>query len=477
MLIATTRAAAQNAPSRPDAPGAPGAAPRWVDSIVAPFASPTSPGCAIGVTRNDSLTFAKGYGLADVAQGTPITPATRFYLASVSKQFTAMSIVLLAEDGKLSLDDSVQRWIPELEVDTPITLRQLLNHTSGLRDYFTLLALSGWRTDDPLTQAQFLDLIKRQKSLNFPPGDEFLYSNTGYALLAIVVERASGMSLRDFAAARIFEPLGMTHTEFRDDHRETIPSLAVGYEASGKGFTISQPEFDIVGDGGLYSTIEDLAKWDANFDSGVVGGRKGAALLEEPGTLNNGQLIPYGFGLEFGRLGGMTIFTHDGAYGGYRATFLRFPEKRLSVITLCNTSTAPPTLAAQVGLVMLGVVPTRAASATLDVSPAETMGRAAFTSPEGLDSRQRNDQLSRIAGEYYSTELDLAVTLVVRDGSLVLQRPNATDIRFGSFSNDLFTSSDKVLLRVERDADGGVTGFTLSINRVRDLEFVRREGT
>src|SRR5690242_12639117 len=146
----------------------------------------------------------------------------------------------------------------------------------------------------------------------------------------------------------------MTHTEFRDDHRVPIPSLAIGYENVGKNYQISQPGFDVVGDGGLYSTIEDLAKWDANFDSGVVGGRKGAALLEEPGTLNNGQLIPYGFGLEFGRLAGMTTFAHDGAYGGYRATFLRFPERHLSVITLCNTANAPPTLAAQVGLVMLG---------------------------------------------------------------------------------------------------------------------------
>jgi CubicO group peptidase (beta-lactamase class C family) len=213
---------------------APDSAARWIDSIFAPYASQQSPGCAVGVTRGGSLVFARGYGMADLEHDTPITPATRFYIASLSKQFTAMSIVLLAQDHRLSLDDSIRKWVPEVpSFGAPITLRQLLHHTSGLRDYFTLLAVAGWPSDGPLTEKGFLDLVARQKSLNFSPGDEFLYSNTGYALLSIVVHRASGETLRDFARERIFDPLGMWSTEFRDDHTQLIPRRALGYQPSG----------------------------------------------------------------------------------------------------------------------------------------------------------------------------------------------------------------------------------------------------
>ena len=212
---------------------------RWVDSIFAPYSSTSSPGCAVGVVRDGQLAFAKGYGMADLEHDTPITPSTRFYIASLSKQFTAMSIVLLAQEGRLSLDDWVRRWVPQVpSFGAPITLRQLLHHTSGLRDYFTLLALSGWPSDGLLTEPQFVDLVSRQKNLNFTPGDEFLYSNTGYALLAMVVERASGQSLRDYAADHIFKPLGMAHTEFRDDHTQLIPHRAVGYQPTASGFRL-----------------------------------------------------------------------------------------------------------------------------------------------------------------------------------------------------------------------------------------------
>src|SRR6185503_13599512 len=189
-------------------------------------------------------------GMADLEHETPITGDSRFYIASLSKQFTAMAVVLLARDGKLTLDDPIRKWVPEVPTfASGITLKHLLYHTSGLRDYFTLLAVQGWPSDGQLTEQQFLALIGRQKSLNFQPGDEFLYSNTGYVLLSMVVRRASGMSLRDFAAERIFKPLGMTHTEFRDDHSALIPQRAIGYQPAGSTYRISQPEFDVVGDG------------------------------------------------------------------------------------------------------------------------------------------------------------------------------------------------------------------------------------
>jgi CubicO group peptidase (beta-lactamase class C family) len=469
MVALVTTAGAQNLPPSDSAA-------RWVDSIFSNFTAPGSPGCAVGVSRNGVLTLAKGYGLADLEHDSPITADTRFYIASLSKQFTAMAVVLLAQDGRLSLDDSIRKWVPEVpSFGAPITLRELLHHTSGLRDYFTLLAVSGWPSDGPLTEKQFLALVGRQRSLNFSPGDEFLYSNTGYALLSIVVKRASGLSLREFAAQRIFGPLGMTHTEFRDDHTELIPQRAVGYRPTGSGFRISQPELDVVGDGGAYSTINDLAKWDQNFRTGRVGGKKAIALIEEPGTLNNGQVVPYGLAVTFGSVRGVKTLGHSGEYAGYRSALLRFADRGVSVITLCNTSGASPTLAEQVGTVVLGLASRQTAVTTLDLSTSELTQGAATTSFDSTGTRRRNDQLAQLAGSYYSDELDLLVDLVVRDGTLVLERPGADDLRFVAFANDVYTNADKMLLRVVRDDHEAVTGFTLTISRVRDLEFVRRE--
>lgn len=453
-------------------------ASRWVDSIFAPFATRQSPGCAVGVTRDGVLQLAKGYGMADLEHHVPIGPDTRFYIASISKQFTAMSIVLLAQEKRISLDDSIQKWVPEVpSFGATITLRHLLHHTSGLRDYFTLLAVLGWPSDGLLTEKQFLTLVSRQRNLNFPPGDEFLYSNTGYALLAIVVQRASGQSLRDFAAARIFKPLGMTHTEFRDDHLAVIPNVARGYQPSGATFRISQPEFDVVGDGGVYSTVEDLAKWDANFRTGRVGGTDGIALLQEPGRLSDGQPIPYALAITIGKFRGLKTYSHGGSYGGYRGTLLRFPDNGVSVITLCNTAGASGGLAEQVASVVLGLATeqTRAAAMDLSMDFSTSLSSAAGAqAPDSIGARRRSDQLTQLAGSYYSDELDLPVTVLVREGALVLRRPRASDLRFSSFSADLFINSDKILLRVLRDPLGAVTGFTLTIGRVRDLEFERR---
>lgn len=452
----------------------PDSASRWIDSVFAPYSSRQAPGCAVGVSRDGRLAFAKGYGSADLEHDTPITPSTPFYIASVSKQFTAMSIVLLAQDGRLTLDDSVRQWVPEVpSFGSPITIRELLYHTSGLRDYFTLLALSGWPSDGPLTERQFLDLIARQKNLNFAPGEEFLYSNTGYALLAVVVQRVSGKSLRDYAAEHIFKPLGMTHTEFRDDHHRLIAHRAVGYQPADGSFRISQPEFDVVGDGGVYSTVEDLAKWDDNFRTGRVGGKRGIALLQEPGRLNNGQTIPYALGLTVSQTRGLKTYAHRGAYGGYRSALVRYPDKGLSVITLCNTAAASSSLADEVSILLLGIQPQKLGATTLDLSLNQWSGGAAQAPADSTGARRRTDLLAQAAGSYRSDELDLAVTLVARDGVLVLQRGTAPEIRFVTLSDDWFTNSDQMLLRVVRDERGAVRGFTLSIGRVRDLVFDR----
>jgi CubicO group peptidase (beta-lactamase class C family) len=450
---------------------------RWVDSLLSPYASKRTPGCAVGIRRNGSLVLAKGYGMADLEHDVPITPETPFYVASIAKQFTAMAVVLLARDHRLSLDDSIRRWVPEVpSFGAPITLRQLLNHTSGLRDYLTLLAMSGWPSDGPLTEQQFLTLIGRQRSLNFTPGDEFLYSNTGYALLAIVVKRASGQSLRDFAAERIFKPLGMTNTEFRDDHTALIRQRAIGYSANAQGYHASQPQFDVVGDGGAYSTIDDLAKWDANFDTGRVGGKDGIALLETPGRLNDGQEIRYGLGVALGEFRGRKTVSHGGAYGGYRGAVMRVPSEHLTVLSLCNTAQAPAALNEQIGRLMLGVgdEATRVASAPPS-GQANLMAFGAAQAPgDSTGARQRNDQLAELAGGYYSAELELSVDVAPKDGVLVLSRPRADDLRFVPLADDLLMNRDQILMRVLRDDGGRVTGFALTVNRVRDLTFTRR---
>jgi CubicO group peptidase (beta-lactamase class C family) len=454
----------------------PDSAARWVDSIFAPFTSTRSPGCAVGVTRGAQVVLAKGYGMADLEHDTPITSDTRFYIASISKQFTAMAVVLLARDGKLSLDDSIRRWVPEVpKFGAGITLRHLLYHTSGLRDYFTLLAVMGWPSDGPLTEQQFLTLVGRQRGLNFQPGDEFLYSNTGYVLLSIVVRRASGTSLREFAAERIFKPLGMTHTEFRDDHTSLIPQRAVGYQPVGSTYRLSQPEFDVVGDGGIYSTVEDLVKWDANFETGWVGGADGIALLQSPGHLNDGQPIQYALAQTIGQFHGIKTFSHGGLYGGYRSALLRFPEKNLSVITLCNTSAASATLAEQVGRIYLGMAAERANIATtVDLSAGLMSFGSAQAPHDSTGARRRNDRLSLLAGTYYSDELDMTVTVSARDGVLIMSRPRSTELRFVPLGDNMFTNSDKMLLRVVHDERGAVTGFAMTVNRVRDLAFTKR---
>jgi hypothetical protein len=307
--------------------------------------------------------------------------------------------------------------------------------------------LSGWPSDGLLTEPQFIDLVSRQKNLNFTPGDEFLYSNTGYALLAMVVERASGQSLRDYAADHIFKPLGMAHTEFRDDHTQLIPHRAVGYQATSSGFRLNQPELDVVGDGGVFSTVEDLAKWDANFESGRVGGKEGVAELEEPGRLNNGQTIPYALALTVGDMAGTGTFSHRGAYGGYRSAMLMIPSRHLSVITLCNTSGAPTTLVDQVATIHLGLITqqrTAAAARAFDFAAGPFSVGTAPSPGDSTIARKRNDQLTQLAGDYQPEPTSPCRSC--RGGHSPASAGARIDLQFITFTTDLFTNNDQMLL-------------------------------
>jgi CubicO group peptidase (beta-lactamase class C family) len=315
-----------------------------VDAVFARMSSTTSPGCAVAVMREGKIIFSRGYGMANLDHDVAITSSTVFHIASVSKEFTAAAIVLLAQDGKLAFDDDVRKYIPELpDFGQRITIRHLIHHTSGLRDQWDLLGMAGWRYSlDLITDDDVLKVMTRQRDLNFRPGDRHLYSNTGYTLLAVIVKRVSGQSFREFTSARLFTPLGMSRTHFRDDHAEIIKQQAYGYVPSGNTFRLSVTNFDTAGATSLHTTVEDMARWDRNFYDARVGGRAFVDQLIERGVLNSGEKLPYAFGLVHGTYRGLPTLGHGGSDAGYRADFARFPTERLSIACLCNLSTSNP---------------------------------------------------------------------------------------------------------------------------------------
>jgi CubicO group peptidase (beta-lactamase class C family) len=314
-----------------------------VVQLFAAYEKVRSPGCSLGVIRDGVFVHSRGYGLASLELGVPLSPQSVFYMASVSKQFTAASIVLAAEQGFLSLDDDIHKYFPELpDYGQSVTLREMLHHTSGFRDYLDLLQVSGRNILDVHTAAELLDLIARQKAPNFSPGSEFSYSNTNYFLLAQVIKRATQKPLSVFAEENIFRPLGMSHTRFYDDRSVVVPGRVPAYEPGrGGSYNVGwSTNFDGVGDGGLMSSVDDLLLWDKNFYDNRLG--KGTLLKEllTRGILNNGKQIDYALGLEMGSYRGMPTVEHGGALFGYRTEILRFPEQRFSVICLCNLGSA-----------------------------------------------------------------------------------------------------------------------------------------
>jgi len=310
-----------------------------VDAIFADY-GPATPGCTVGVEQSGRTLLTRGYGAADLEAKRALTPTSSVYMASVSKQVTAMAVLLLVEDGKLKLDERARAILPELPAYADqVTVRQLLTHNSGLRDFFTLGALSGIDGEHAYSEKDMLDLIGRQQGLDFEPDTDHLYSNSGYVTLSLIVQRVSGQRLDDFARARIFTPLGMTQTRFQHDHTQAVPEKANGYVKSGDGWKISNSNLDLVGDGGLYSTAGDMLRWIANMDSGKVGA-KSVALMRVSARLKDGTLTGYGMGLSPGSYRGLPIVHHGGALGGYRTMTWWVPSEKLGIVISCNNGTA-----------------------------------------------------------------------------------------------------------------------------------------
>lgn len=388
---------------------------KQVDKVFAKWDRADSPGCAVGVYRRGQVVYKRGYGMEDLNEEVHITPGTVFHVASMSKQFTAAAIVLLAQQGKLSLDDDVRKYIPELpDFGQKITIRNLVHHTSGLRDQWALLGLAGWRySRDLITDEDVMSVMTRQKELNFKPGERHVYCNTGYTLMGLIVKRVSGMPLREFTTKNIFEPLGMTHTHFRDDHAEILKHDAVGYEQQpGKPFEISITNFDTVGATSLHTTVEDLQRWDENFYHPKVGGDAFVQQMIERGKLNNGEQLDYAFGLVVGKYKGLPTVDHGGADAGYRSDMTRFPDQHFSVAVLCNSAeTDPGALVRQVADIVL----TKEIKAAEAVTQAkEPVAKSTVAASVVLTA----EQMAAFTGLYWNREDDAFVQIFVKDGKL-----------------------------------------------------------
>lgn len=529
-----------------------------VDSIFSPYARPDAPGCAVSVMKAGKILYARGYGMADVAHGIPLTPGTPVWVASTSKQFTALAVLLLESDGKLRLDDDVRRYVPEVpDFGHPITIRMLLNHTSGLRELANLFYMAGWRSSDVETRADVLAMIRQQRALNHVPGTEFAYNSTGYTLLAVVVERVSGVSFRRFVIDRIFTPLGMAHSDVREDVGQVVPHLATGYWGHDPAnLRTARPSNSFAGPNGVVTSVEDLARWDANFYEHRVGTQALLNQMSTPGRLADGTEFGYGIGLFIGSHRGRKMISHAGSDYGYKAEFVRFPAEQLTVAVLCNAfDIAPTPLALQVADLYLprtdeppvpssptlalpgNSVPESAAAfaglywndATMQSNrffyeqgkllldgggegrfELRALGNNAyrlmeaprrfvftfFTRRDGslavlvdvegspvqekrrvADTKPNAAALRALEGRYFSPELDVTWTFVVRDGALVLERHRTDPTPLSPVFGDVFQAEDFFVLAFRRDSRTRTLVLEVTTERVRRLRFTRVLGS
>jgi len=502
-----------------------------VDKIFERWASASTPGCAVGAAVAGKPVLARAYGMADLEHDVKIAPDTIFEAGSVSKQFTAAAVLLLAREGKLSIDDPVRKYIPELPdyppppadvapgsgvaspkpqakaAGVPLTIRHMLNHTSGLRDWGSVEAIAGWpRTTRAYTQEHVLEIVSRQKALNFTPGTHWSYSNTGFNLAAIIVSRVSGKPFPDFTRERLFAPLGMTHTSWRDDHTRVLKNRAVAYAEQQGVFHTDMPFEDVYGNGGLLTTVGDLLKWNENFETPAVGDAAFVA-LQQVGKFNDGKPIGYAFGLMVTSAGGQHIVEHSGSTAGYSAHLLRLPDEKISVAVLCNAATARATqYAHQVADLYLAKPASTGAAAAqplpkdegflfrgvnngevLNNAPAGSTwlldgNRLAVTSRYGVDEAFdrvakrafKNDDARELAGTYVSDEAETALTVRVdaARGLTIARRPNTT-ITLEPLYADAFNAPRLGTIIFRRDGAGRVTALSVVQDRVWDLRFAR----
>lgn len=315
-----------------------------INKVFKDLDKPSTPGAAVAVVKDGLVVFRRGYGCAQVEYNIPITPSTIFHVASVSKQFTAMAITMLEASGKLSVDEDIRKYLPGMpDLGKKITVRHLLHHISGIRDQWELVILSGSRMDDVITQQYLLEVIKKQKELNFPPGERYLYCNSGFTLMAEIVSKVSGKPFVDWVKENIFDPLGMSSSHFHIDHRMIVKNRAYSYAFdSKKGLRKSVLSYANVGATSLFTTVEDMANWMRNFAEKRVGGEEVIKKMVSKGVLNNGKTIGYARGLNIGDYRGLKTISHSGADAGFRSYMVYFPEEKFGVVVLANLASAQP---------------------------------------------------------------------------------------------------------------------------------------
>jgi CubicO group peptidase (beta-lactamase class C family) len=493
-------------------------APAQLPPIFSAYQHKDTPGCAVAVDAPGQPTLTAAYGMADLEHNVSNTSDTVFEAGSVSKQFTAAAVLLLVERKQIALDDDIRKYFPEIPAyEKPITIRELLNHTSGLRDWGEVESIAGWpRTTREYTHAHVLEILSRQRALNYPPGAAWSYTNSGYNLAAMLVERVSGMSLEEFSRKEFFEPLGMTATQWRDDFRRIVPNRAIAYEKRAQEWSQDMPFEDIYGNGGLLTTVGDLLKWNSNIATGKLHPEI-FAQMQQPSKLSDGHAINYGLGFFLETIQGLPAVDHSGATAAYRAWLGRIPSKGLSVAVLCNASTANTTqMAHQIFSLYLGPAPPETPTQPKDPKPglyeslrdhgathvAETNGILTFdnqparlkvrfagntmytTSPVyGEDAWERVEpwvpkgtpqDLSGFTGNYSSEEAETTLTVALEAGKLVIHRHPDSQFPLIPTYADAF-SSDLGSIRFLRDASGKIVSLSLGQARVWDLRFAREE--
>jgi CubicO group peptidase (beta-lactamase class C family) len=435
-----------------------------VDQLFARFDRPDSPGCALGVVKDGKLIYKKGYGMANLEHDIPISPSTVFNVASASTQFTAMSVLLLARQGKLQLEDDVRKYLPELPAyQATITIRQLIHHTSGVRDRIDLIAIAGGDADEVYKEDDIIELLARQKETNFKPGSQRVFSNSGYALLAAIVKRASGKSLRQFANENIFNPLGMSNTGFQDEGAMIVKNRAADYLFNNEGgFQMKASNVASVGDGGLFTTVEDLFLWDQNFSQDKLGGPELINQFLTPATLDDGEKTNYAFGLAVDNYKGLKTIAVGSDFLGYRAELLRFPDQKFSVICLCNFNrVGPNSIARQVADIYLA-----------DQFKPQGGGEGQLEKAKYIQMTEQ--ELKDKTGVYLDAALRRFWTLDVEDGKLAVSATNGMRFRIAPVSATEFREFEvpvRIDVRFQNRGEGERPLMHLSIDRQKSYAF------
>ncbi len=439
-----------------------------IDAIFSKWDSPDSPGGTVGIIKEGKLIFAKGYGSANLDYNIPNKAKTVFRIGSTSKQFTAASIILLSQQGKLSLDDKLIKFFPNFPTyANDITIQHLLNHTSGIRDYLILARLFGLGSDDHYTDKMVGKWVANQQELNFNPGDEYLYSNSGFWLLSQIVKKVSGVSMAKYAKKNIFIPLGMNETHFHNDHKQIVKNRASGYRPNRKGgYSISMTTLDMIGDGGIFTTIEDLAKWDASFYNSEILNKRFWKIMTQVGTLNNGKKITYASGLVVTTYKGVKMIKHGGSFVGFKADMIRFPEAQLSVVVLSNRADSNPT---------------RMAYKVADLFLKNEYKREKRNKTKNTNSKKKSikpitltkNELKAFEGTYWSTKNKSSRKLEVRNDTLNYVRANGRATKMFPISKNKFQMigpREPVILTVK--STGNLKEFALKSPNASLLKFV-----